>query len=354
MGFFSLSGAILAFCTGCVGGSLGALQSFIFTGLVGLAGLGLLVGGIGDVIGSIAFNFWFAPPMAFLGGVLATAYAKSRGLTDSGKNITTPLITTRRIDVVAMGGLGGFIGYLVSNILTGTLGIKVDGGGITIWIVSICIKLIFDKSVFGTVPDEIKQKGGRFSTKHDMCWSPAQRSYGMKFMMGLIWGGVAAYAAYTMTQAGINTNNEVLRDNGYFITFFISASSLMFAAMGFGIPTTHHITLPAAYAVYDLMKANKFAADLDLMNLLIWGMAIGIAGGLIGDLLADVFCVYGDVHIDPPAMAICTTSLFCHYVLQPESSAGMLGNIIIPIIIIGVAAVLAVMDNGIKANPGKA
>lgn len=349
---FELSSLILAFCTGCVGGSLGALQAFIFTGLVGLGGLGLLAAGIGDVIGSIAFGFWFAPPMAFLGGVLATTYAKARGLTDSGKNIATPMITTKRIDVVLMGGVGGLIGWIVSNLLTGAdyLGIKADGGAITIWLVSICIKLVFDKSLFGTVPEEIKAKGGRFSTKHDSCWSPAQRSYGMKFIIGLMWGGVAAYAAYLTTQAGVNSGSDALRDTGYYITFFISASSLMFATMGFGMPTTHHITLPAAYAVYNLMAANNFAGDLSLINLMVWGMAIGIAGGLIADLLSDVFMVYGDVHIDPPAMGICVTSMFCMYVLG--GSAGMLNNIIIPIAIIGVAAVLAVMDSGIKENPG--
>lgn len=354
MSTFSIPAIILAFCTGCVGGSLGALQSFIFTGLVGLAGLGLLVGGVADVIGSIAFTFWFAPPIAFLGGVLATTYAKSRGLTDSGKNISTPMMTTRRIDVVAMGGLGGVIGYAVSNLLTGGdyLGIKADGGAITIWIVSICIKLVFDKSIMGTVPEEIKQKGGRFSTKHDMCWSPDQRSYGMKVLMGLIWGGVGAFAAYTTTQAGIVHGYDALRDNGYFITFFVSASSLMFATMGFSIPTTHHITLPAAYAVYNLMSANGFATDLPILNLLVWGMAIGIAGALIADFCADIFCVYGDVHIDPPAMGICVTSLFCNYVLG--SNGSMLNSIIIPVIIIACGMVLAVMDSGMKENPGKA
>lgn len=347
MEFFSIPSAILAFCTGCVGGSIGGLQAFIFTGLVGLGGLGLLAAGVTTVIGDIAFNFWFAPPMAFLGGVLATTYAKSKGLTGSGKDISTPMMSTRRIDVVLMGGLGGFIGWIVSNILTGTLGIKVDGGGITIWIVSIVIKLIFDKSLFGTVPDEIKAKGGRFSTKHDMCWSPAQRSAGMKFVISLVWGGVGAYAAYMMTTAGVTIGSDALRDNGYFITFFISAASLMFATMGFAIPTTHHITLPAAYAVYNLMAANNFG-NVDMLNLILWGMAIGIVGGFLGDFLADIFCVYGDVHIDPPAMAICCTSMFCMYVLG--SNGGMANSIIIPIIIIGLAAVLGFMDSGIKEN----
>lgn len=354
MDTFGIPAIILAFCTGCVGGSIGALQSFIFTGFVGLAGLGLLVGGVGDVIGQIAFTFWFAPPIAFLGGVLATNYAKARGLTDSGKNIAVPMITTRRIDVVAMGGLGGVIGYVVSTLLTGGdyLGIKADGGAITIWIVSAVIKVIFDKSLFGTVPEEVKQKGGRFSTKHDTCWSPDQRSYGMKVVIGLMWGGVGAYAAYVMTQAGIVNDMPALRDTGYFITFFVSAASLIFAAIGFSIPTTHHITLPAGYAVYNLMAANGFAADLPIMNLLLWGMAVAVASALLADLLADIFCVYGDVHIDPPAMGICVSSMFCMYVLG--SNGSMLNSIIIPVIIIAAGLVLAVMDSGIKENPGKA
>lgn len=366
--YFSLTGALLAFCTGAVGASIGGIQAFVFTGFVGLAGLGLLATGVATVIGDIAFGFWFHPALAFFASVVACAYAKNRGLIGSGKDIAVPLISTRRIDVILVGALAGLAGWATQGLLVSGQGlaIKADGGAITIFILSLITKLIFDKTLVGKVPEDIKAKGGRFSTKHDNCWHPVQRSMGMKFLMGLFWGAAGAFAAYMMIKAGAAIESAPLVTMGFFITFFISAVSLFFLIGGFNIPITHHITLPAGYAVYNLLVPQAMLADgtIDFVklqgltdsaliptDLLLWGIAIGVTGAILADFMSDIFHVYGDVHIDPPAMAICITSLFCMYVLGAPDG-GMASNVVIPVILIIIGLVLAIMNPGIKENPG--
>ncbi len=327
-----LSSILLAFAAGIVGASMGGVQSFVFCGLVGMAGMGIdaaLGGGIAW-IGAIPFGFWFHPAMAFLGGVGAAGYARKMGYIESGKAAAgEPLADVRKPDVLLVGGLVGAIGYIVMIIITGAdfLGIAADGGAIAIWPVSLVLKAIFDGGdIFGKVPDDIKAKGGRFGNHYDACWAPQQRGGFQKLVLGLGWGAVSAYATwFTFSLPGCA---------GFapFIGFFVSASTLFFLLGGMNIPITHHITLTAGYGVLMLVTANGGTVEgIALYDALLWGVAMGMFGAFAGEFWADVFWVYGDVHVDPPAMAICTVSL-CTMTFFPM--LGLDGGVVLPIIII--------------------
>jgi len=62
------------------------------------------------------------------------------------------------------------------------------------------------------------------------------------------------------------------------------------------MPTTHHITVCAAYAM---------AAGGNIG----WGVLAGVAVHILGDFLGRVFHVHGDVYICPAAMSIVVISL---------------------------------------------
>ncbi|WP_312692226.1 hypothetical protein [Caproiciproducens sp.] len=64
------------------------MEAFIFTGITGLIGITFVCAGIPfDWLGVISFGPFFAPNIAFAGGVAAAAYAKKIKALDSGKNI---------------------------------------------------------------------------------------------------------------------------------------------------------------------------------------------------------------------------------------------------------------------------
>ncbi len=332
-----LSSILLAFAAGIVGASMGGIQSFVFCGLVGMAGMGIdaALGGGLAWIGAIPFGFWFHPAMAFLGGVGASAYARKMGYIESAKaGVGAPLVDVKKPDVLLIGGLVGAIGYITMILLTGAdfLGIKADGGAIAIWPLSLILKAIFDGGdIFGKVPDEIKAKGGRFANDYGICWAPQHRGGFQKVVLGLGWGAVSAYATwFTFSLPGCETFAP-------YIGFFISASTLFFLLGGQNIPVTHHITLPAGYGVLLLVTANGGSIEgIALYDALLWGVAMGMFGAFSGEFWADVFYVFGDVHVDPPAMAICTVSLFT---MTFFPALGLDSGVIVPIVVIALSLV---------------
>jgi hypothetical protein len=334
---------ILAFAAGIVGTTIGGVQAFVWCGFVGLAGMGVdaALGGM-PFIAAVPFGFWFHPAMAFLGGVGAAAYARKMGYIESAKDGTaTALSGLRKPDVLLIGGLTGAIGWVVMTLLTGPdfLGLKADGGAAAIFPVSLIIKALADGgNIFGTVPDEIKAQGGRFGGNLTACWVPQQRDGWQKFVTGIGWALVSAYATFFLFQFPETAGFAP------FVGFFISASTLIMLLIGWGIPVTHHITLPAAYGVLMLVTANGGSiAGITVETALVWGAAIGVAGAFIAEFLSDCFHVYGDVHVDPPAMAIFTTSL-CTMTLFPALGLDTAG-IAVPLVILAICLVAAALGN---------
>lgn len=353
---------ILAFLAGMVGATLGGTQAFVFAGFTGLAGMGVATAlnvqalaagtpealGIGPIIGNVAFGTWFHPAMAFMGCVGAGTYAKKMGYVESGKAAGggLPLIELKKPDVLLFAGVIAVLGYVGMTLLTGAsyAGIKADGGAIIIWPLSLLIKLVFEGTLTGKVPDEIKSRyGGRFSTNNaEACWLPWMRKGFEKFFPALAWGGVSGFATWQLLQI------PATAPFAPFIGFFVSAATLFMLLGGMNIAVSHHLSLPASYAVAVVYAANPNATFGEVM---LWGLAFAVLGAFLADFLSDCFHVYGDTHIDPPAMAICTTSFILQTIvagsmLQPGSGAEV--NIILPLVIIAAGLVLSLIDGAPK------
>lgn len=337
---------ILAFAAGIVGTTIGGTQAFVWTGLVGLAGMGVdaaLGGGI-QFIGAVPFGFWFHPAFAFLGAVAAGAYARKMGYAESGKVAANSACAgLRKPDVLLVGGVTGAVGYVTMTLLTGSafLGLKADGGATAIFPLSLIVKAIFDGNIVGKVPDEIKANGGRFGGHYLACWLPQQRGGWQKVVIAAGWALCSAFATYFLFQFP--------QTSGFapFIGFFISASSLALLLMGMEIPVTHHITLTAGYAVLMLVTANGGSVSgIPVETALIWGLGMGMAGAFLAEFLSDCFYVYGDVHVDPPAMAIFVCSLFT-MTLFPAMGLDTAG-IVIPLVIVAICLIVAILDGSKK------
>lgn len=333
---------ILAFAAGIVGTTIGGTQAFVWTGLVGMAAMGVdaALGGGMQFTAAVPFGFWWHPAMAFLGAVAAGAYARKMGYAESGKVAANSACAGfRKPDVLLVGGITGAIGYVTMTLLTGPafLGLKADGGATAIFPLSLIIKAIFDGgNIVGKVPDEAKAQGGRFGAHLVACWLPQQRGGWQKFVIGTGWALVSAYATFFLFQFPETAGFAP------FVGFFISASSLILLLMGMDIPVTHHITLPSAYGVLMLVTANGGSiSGIAVGDALVWGLAIGLAGAFLAEFLADCFYTYGDVHVDPPAMAIFTTSLFT-MTLFPLMGLDKAG-IVVPLVIIAICLIAAAL-----------
>ena len=331
----------VAFCAGIFGTLIGALNSFIIFGLVLIFGvvthiMGVVTGTTPfDWIGLVAFGPYFAPYITFLGGAVAAMYASKKGYIESGKALDIPLINIGKVDVYLVGGLFGALGYLFSTyIVTPYFGTMVDGGALTIVVVSLLAKWYFEGSVFGKITKEDQRLGGRFSSKLTNVWQPAQRCMVNKVFLGISVGSVAAFCTFQMYQSGVHSYVAA------YFGFAIATFSLIY--LNLGIPVTHHIALCSGYAVVAVLMCDP---TITLEACMVWGCAFGVVATYLGDVLASVFYVYGDQHIDPPGLAIIVGSVTAMVGIEKLNLVSF--GILIPAFILIVFITLA-MTSGLK------
>lgn len=266
-----------AFSGGLFAAAIGTLPSFVFTGILVIAGVAVAASGGGtDMLVHVAFGPVFGPHIAFGGGAAATAYACRRGLIPSGREITLPLMGLARPDVLLVGGCFGALGYLL-NVgwqLAG-LGPRTDTIAMTVVVSAMIARVAFGRTSLAS-----KQ----FRPNEHSNWVRHQERPAQFVTIGLGVGALSAFLALTF---GGDRGGDVLG-------FGIAAASLVFSQFGLKTPVTHHMALPAA------------AAALASGDVLV-GTAFGIAGACAGEAFSRIFHQHGDTHIDPPAAGIAIT-----------------------------------------------
>lgn len=291
---------IAAFGGGAFGASLGAIPAFIMAGLLAVVGTGIaLAGGTDILVGGLAFGTFFGPHIAFAGGVAAAAYtarisnaSASQELasgdtvsvsTDENKfegcNITFALNELGNYSTILVGGIFGIIGYLVHYLYANVLGLQTDTVALTVATLGIISRLFIGKTGLigkytGTDKREFISKGKELI---------------YNIIVGLSVGVAVCYTGAALLQGGLD--NDLLKASYPALCFGISALTLIFAQVGFGVPTTHHISLPAA---------NAFA----LTGNPIIGIVVAIICSLLGDFFTKTVNSHCDSHIDPPACTI--------------------------------------------------
>ena len=268
---------IAAFGGGLFAAAIGTLPSFVFTGLLVLAGVCVAAAGGGpEVLTSVAFGPVFGPHIAFGGGAAATAYAYRRGLIPSGREVTLPLMGLERPDVLLVGGCFGMLGYLLNHVwLLAGLGNRTDTIALTVVVSGMLARGCFGHSGLASK---------RFRPSDDAHWVRHQERPAQWTCIG---AGVGLVSAYMALEIGADRGGDVLG-------FGIAAASLVFAQFGLKVPVTHHMALPAA------------AAALASGNLAV-GAAFGVVGALAGEVFSRLFHQHGDTHVDPPAGGIAIT-----------------------------------------------
>jgi len=269
---------LVAFAGGIFGAAVGALGAFVILGFLIIAGVAAQATGA-DLL-SIPLGPAFGPHVGgFAAGVAAAAYAARKGKLAAGKDIVTPLMGLNSPDILLVGGVFGIVGYLI-NWIFNLVGFPwTDTVALTVVTSGIVARLLWGNGIFGKVAPGIS----RFSPPADIQWVPWESSIAQRLIIGLGAGLLSAHIALLL---GAENGGAVLG-------FAVSAISLALLAFGLKVPVTHHITLVAAVAA-------------TASGSLIWGALFGVLAAIVGEIMANLFVVHGDTHIDPPAATIAT------------------------------------------------
>lgn len=286
---FSWATLLAAFGGGAFAAAIGTLPAFILTGFAVMAGVAAALNGGGTaILDHVAFGPFLGPHISFAGGVAALSYARRKGLVESARDITPPLMGLGRPDVLAIGGLFGMIGYVLERGFQAIgLGPWTDAIALTVVISAILVRIAYGSTgVFGSPGKNAKW----FRPDDAACWVRWQEKPAQILLIGLGAGIPSAYAAL-----------QIGAPAGAVAGFGIAAASLLFAQIGGQTPVTHHIALPAAVAA---LATGSLAV----------GIVFGVVGAFAGELFSRLFLIHGDTHIDPPAAAIAFSVLLIRLV----------------------------------------
>ena len=313
-----------AFCAGAFGAMLGGSAAFALTGMFCAISMAALVGGADAAFlhTAVAFGPMMLPAVSYAAGATSAHYARWRGYVPygEGRNTDRALMTLGHPDVILFGGCIGALGWIM-NSLMGRIGLGaiMDTSAAYIWFITLTLKLLLDREVFSKMDAE-SARLGRFH-RQAKSWQPAMtRPFDM-----VLHGGVIAGIAACCTAEVLASENEMLRQYGVFLPFTVSCVVLVLGQGKTKVPTTHHITICASYAM---------AAGGNIG----WGVLAGVAVTIIGDFLGRVFHVHGDVYICPAAMSIVVVSLIVMGLLP---AIGAYSLTILPCILLGAVVVLS-------------
>jgi hypothetical protein len=282
---------------GLFGAAIGALQAFIFTGMLVVAGVATLAGtGNPAMLTALAFGPAFGPHISFAGGVAAAAYAARRKDVE-GKDIVTPLARLARPDVLAVGAVFGVGGYVVQKAVAEIpwFGSHTDSVALTVALSALVARLAFGRT--GILARGSSGAGGLadYAPDEDGRWVAAQERFTPNTVLGLGAGALAGFITLSMQQAF-----PALTGFAQTLPFALSAISLLFLSLGHAVPVTHHMTLPAGLA------AGVFLPVVggNLAVALLIGAGFGMVGAWFAEIAARASLSHGDTHVDPPAAAI--------------------------------------------------
>lgn len=285
----SLVGTLaVAFAGGVFGASIGGVAAFAACGLLALLSVAIrLAGGDPGVAATLTWGPFLGPQAAFVGAVGAAAFAASRGLLDSGRDVVTPLAARGSATILLAGGAWGVAGqalFEAARAGAGGLGPRGVSMGPDAMAVAVALATLAVRAVHGgELLSRPPAGGSRLRPAPEDRWLPWQSRPGQILVLAL---GVAAPAAWI--------GRTLPAASG--IVFALSATSLLLFVAGRHPPVTLHMALAAESAVA------------------LWGgwlvpLVAAAVCGLLAELFARLWLVSGDTHVDPPAWAIATTSL---------------------------------------------
>ncbi len=286
----SIINLIAAFGGGAFAASIGALPSFIMTGVFAVVGAVASMCGAADagniLVNYFAFGSFFGPHIAFAGGVAAAAYAKKKGINENGADIATSCAGYNAPDVLLVGGVFGVIGFLfkelvVMNLFGGTISPRLvtDGPGFTVFCSAILVRLIFGGKL--RTGDKVVSAGSAFTNTIVIAIT-----YSL-VVAGIYFAGLEVVPIETF--AGVY----------HVLIFGMAAVGLIFAEIGQPFFGCHHIVIIAAETAVQCYNNTG-----NMWMAVIMAIIFGTISAIICDAETNLINSGTDSHIDGPAAAI--------------------------------------------------
>ena len=269
----SLTTAAIATLAGMCGTLIGGMQTFIIYGAAVI--LQCIMTACGADVSAYTtwlVNLFFLPACIFNGTVGATGYA-ARKYDIEAWQIERSLAFTHDPLVLLVGAVTAVFGYVLCALITNT-GFGVDAGSVSVVVTGILCRLCF--------PGAQRVNKDAFRALND----------GKKWIYDICVAAVCAASAALLVQM-----------TGFMsIGFAISAFLLLFQLSDKAVPSTHHITMTAGYAIV-LSGGNLLVA-----------IVAGIVAQVIFTLFGAFFNMGCGSHIDPPAVSIGLCSLVLYMI----------------------------------------
>lgn len=284
---------VVAAIGGGLGAALSALGGFVLFGVLGVLGvLWLLFAHSDPAVGPTLIP----PSVCFLGGVVATAYARKRGLIVCGKDIGRSFLPHRRADIFAVGAVAGVVGHGVHRGLDALCAGRVDTVALTVVLIPLFLKFAWRLTRTNDC-DGISHAVPSPYRFFERLGQPVGKT-----LTALGVGAVAALAT------GALWSIPEMRPTAGLFVFFVSATLLFPVFLKVPMPATHHYSGPAgAVAVLWLSASVDRGGGMWLLAL--WGAAAAQIALLAGNLLETLLFTEGDIHVDPPSMGILVASV---------------------------------------------
>lgn len=357
---FVVFAIVAALGGGAFGAAIGALPSFIFAGFLTIAGAVEQATTGSTTFYSAAFGPFFGPHVGFAGGCAAHAYAAKHTELQSkpdwafhdAKNILISL--GARSDVLVVGALFGAGGEALKLGTDFVTGMNANYGFAHIaWIVVASAFIhqagfgyplmgnrekVSERLLSGKIPESGAADGGEEfanggessvtnrveETLDTTSWLSFEFDEAEPHLpWQFYWKEVLVLGGFIGLASGYIT---IITENPW-LTFGISAASLVFLETGFGFRpdtdragtvVTHQITLPSAIAALAALQGGALGGSVTLA--MAWALIFGVLGAFFRELTERLFYAWGDTHLDPPAFSITITVLL----LVILSTAGIL------------------------------
>ena len=293
-----LLNCIVAVIGGVLGAALSGLGSFVLFGLVGVLGFLYLILGQSDVFMNVVTgSIVLRPSVGFLGGCVAAAYARRRGLIKCGKDIGRSFASFDRFDILAVGGAAGLAGYVVNRAVDALFAGRFDTIALTVFAIPLFLKYAWRL----TTSSDCEASSHAVPSPYRF-FEKFTRPKG-KVLVALIVGlctSLLTVALYLQ---------PMTRPYAGSLGFFASAVLLFPLFMSIPVPATHHFSGPAGIATALWLSSRDAApAGATLAIVVLWGIAAAQVALLAADIMEKLFFTDGDIHVDPPAMAIFATT----------------------------------------------
>lgn len=276
----SLGILLSAFGGGILGAAMGGLQAFILCGFTVVIGAGLhQCTGNGSFLEAVSWGPFLSPHVAFAGGVAAAAFAGGKGCLKTGREINYSMMGKDSPEILLVGGLFGVIGQLLKVLFDSVPNLGnhpwTNSVALSVFTTNIIVRLVFGRTgIFGTVPEGCK-RGVPSECSNWILWE--SRPSQLVIIAVAVSYPIAEMILKYPALAGVS--------------FGIGAFSLLFLHFGNQMPVFFHIALAAETGA--AMSGNPW-----------WGVTFGLLAAFLGEVVARMFLIHGDTHIDPPSGAL--------------------------------------------------